>query len=353
MDHHIRRFVHSEGLSTVSDEVIKILIADDDPVSRLILQTALTKWGYQVLAVCNGDEAWEILEQPGSPQLAILDWMMPGLDGVQLCLTLRKREAEPYVYVILLTAKSDKKEIAQGLEAGADDYLTKPFDQSELKARLRTGQRIVTLQSELITARESFRHQAAHDQLTDLLNRRAILEALERELARAQREGTALSLVMADLDHFKDINDSYGHAVGDQVLREAAHRMQSAIRPYDAIGRYGGEEFLIILPGCGNSDALARAEQIRVGLAEAPVQTEDGRLLPVTMSLGVAAKPIGDAASPDSLLAPADAALYRAKRGGRNRTELAASDMAGDAQAARLPASPTVVLGPHRTPPEQ
>lgn len=335
------------------NEATKVLIADDDPVSRLILQTALTKWGYQVLAACDGDEAWKILEQPGSPQLAILDWMMPGLDGVQLCLALRKREKEPYVYAILLTAKSDKREIAQGLEAGADDYLTKPFDQSELKARLRTGRRIVTLQSELITARESFRLQATHDQLTGLLNRRAILEALERELARALREGTPLALIMADLDYFKDINDAYGHAVGDQVLREAAHRMQSAIRPYDASGRYGGEEFLIILPGCGSSNALARAEQIRTGLAESPLQTEDGRLLPVTMSLGVAAKPIGEAAGPDSLLALADAALYRAKRGGRNRTELAAPDMAGEACAVCLPESRTVVPGLRRTQPEQ
>jgi diguanylate cyclase (GGDEF)-like protein len=338
----------------VSDGAIKILIADDDPITRLILQTALTKWGYQVLAACDGDEAWKILEQPGSPQLAILDWMMPGLDGVQLCLALRKREVEPYVYVLLLTAKSDKKEIAQGLEAGADDYLTKPFDQSELKARLRTGQRIVTLQSELITARESFRLQATHDQLTGLLNRRAILEALEREFSRAQREETPLALIMADLDYFKDINDSYGHAVGDQVLREAAHRMQSAIRPYDAIGRCGGEEFLFILPRCTSCDALTLAERIQTVLGQTPVQTEDGQLVHVTMSVGVTVTPTDTApAKLDSLLALADAALYRAKRGGRNRTELAAPDMAGDACAVRLPESRTVVPGLRRTQPEQ
>lgn len=300
---------------------MRSLIADDDPVSRHLLEAFLVKLGYEVVVACDGAEAEAVLEQEDAPKLAILDWMMPVMDGVELCREIRRRPERPYVYIVLLTAKDRRQDILQGLEAGADDYLTKPFDAQELKARVRAGRRILDLQDELIRAREALREQATHDNLTCLWNRAGVLDIMERELNRAQREGTPLGLIMADLDHFKRVNDTYGHLAGDAVLLEAARRMLSSVRPYDSIGRYGGEEFLVVLPGCDALDAVNHAERLRACISAEPIQTPQ-ESIPVTLSLGVAAAEETIEADLDSLLRTVDAALYRAKNRGRNRVEL-------------------------------
>jgi len=301
---------------------VKILIAEDEPVSRRLLQNTLAKWEYEVVVCCDGQEAWQALQAQDSPQLAILDWMMPKMDGLSVCREVRRRTVEPYVYILLLTAKSQKKDLITGLEAGADDYLTKPFDAQELKVKVRAGRRILDLQTELINAREALRVQATQDPLTCLWNRGAMLEALRREIARAKRERNSLAVVMADLDHFKNINDSYGHLAGDAVLREVAKRMRSSIRPYDAIGRYGGEEFLILLPGCNIPAAAHVAERLMTSITGEPIDLAEDKLS-ITCSLGVASNSETPEADADWFIRAADAALYQAKNTGRDRVEFA------------------------------
>jgi len=218
----------------------KVLIADDDPVSRLVLESFLADWNHETVVATDGAQAWKVLQEEDSPSLAILDWMMPHMDGPQICRELRRRLNREYVYIILLTAKAQKQDLIDGLEAGADDYLAKPFDKSELKARLRAGARIIELQRQLLVAQEALREQATHDSLTGAFNRPAILEILQRELARREREHSSLCLAIADIDHFKAVNDIHGHQVGDVVLREVISRFRSETRRYDSIGRYGG-----------------------------------------------------------------------------------------------------------------
>ena len=257
------------------------------------------------------------------PRLAVLDWMMPEMDGVDVCRIIRKAAREPYVYIILLTARGHQTEIVQGLEAGADDYVTKPFDRHELKARLRAGKRILELQEQLVAAREQLRVQANHDSLTGLFNRVAILAVLEKECARSRREGGSIAVMMADLDHFKRVNDTHGHHAGDAVLRETARKMLESVRPYDSVGRYGGEEFVVVVPGCTLTAAVEQAERLRKYVAAEAVGVGDVRI-PNTISIGVAAA--GDAPRPDQLLLAADEALYLAKKEGRNKVAKASGD---------------------------
>jgi len=306
---------------------MRVLIAEDDPVSCRLLELSLAQWDYQTVVVTDGAEAWKVLQQEDCPRLAILDWMMPHMDGSQICRELRKRTEQHYVYVILLTSKAEKDDLVEGLEAGADDYLIKPFNRDELKARLRSGARIVELQQQLIDAREALREQATYDSLTGALNRGAILELLQRELARSNREGSSLCLAIADVDHFKSINDTHGHLVGDAVLREAIQRLRSKIRPYDSIGRYGGEEFLIVTSNGNATGALNMAERLRASIADKPFETKEG-IITVTVSLGVAIRK--GAITAETLIRFADSALYRAKHGGRNRVEVASGN---DAEA--------------------
>ena len=230
---------------------MRILIADDSIVSRHLLDATLRKWGYEVVVACDGVEAWNALDSEDAPKLAILDWVMPGLTGPEVCRRVRERskDKDTYTYILLLTSKSLKEDLIEGMESGADDYVTKPFDQHELKVRLRAGTRIIDLQRELVAAKDELREQATKDFLTRIWNRSSILDILQRELVRGGREKRGVGVVLADLDHFKEVNDTYGHFAGDAVLREFARRMQGSIRSYDAIGRYGGEEFLIVLPG--------------------------------------------------------------------------------------------------------
>jgi two-component system cell cycle response regulator len=300
---------------------MRALVAEDNPVFQTMLRNMLVKWGYEPVMARDGNEAWQALESPDPPRLAILDWMMPGVDGVELCRRVRAAGREPYLYVLLLTARTQSQDLVDGMEAGADDYLTKPFNAHELRVRLRAGRRILDLQEELLRAREALREQATHDALTGLLNRAAVLEALRNELERAGREGHPVSLLIADLDHFKQINDTYGHMVGDGVLRESARRMRSGIRRYDSLGRYGGEEFLLVLPGCDGAAGRTQAERLREGLAAQPFAAENASF-GVTCSVGLACAATPRSPSLDALVQAADLALYDAKDRGRNRVEM-------------------------------
>jgi two-component system cell cycle response regulator len=296
----------------------RVLIAEDDAMFRRILQSWLQGWSYQVTVAEDGTKAWEILQQERPPELLILDWVMPGIDGTELCRRIRDRQRGPYQYILLVTAKDDKQDLVRGLEAGADDYLTKPFDRSELRARLRVGRRILNLQADLIQAREELRFQATHDTLTGIWNRGALLDLLQRELQRAARSQSTTGILMLDLDHFKNINDTYGHLTGDIVLKEVARRMSRVIRSYDLVGRYGGEEFLIVLPGCDKNQVQNSAERIRTSILNAPVRAATSEI-PATVSIGATVVGAG-VTSEKQPLACADAALYQAKNAGRNRT---------------------------------
>jgi diguanylate cyclase (GGDEF)-like protein len=296
---------------------MKVLAAEDNPVFQTMLANMLTRWGYTPVVARDGNEAWEALQQPDGPQLAILDWMMPGLNGVDVCRGVRAAGREPYIYILLLTARTDSEDLVEGMEAGADDYLTKPFQAHELRVRLRAGRRILDLQQQLLAAREALREQATHDGLTGLLNRNSILAVLDKELARGSREDQPLSVLMVDLDRFKQINDTHGHAAGDVVLCEAARRMRESVRSYDSLGRYGGEEFVIVLPGCDARSAQAHAARVRQAFAISPFPTESARLQ-ATCSIGVSGRVHPRANEAAILLREADLALYVAKENGRN-----------------------------------
>ena len=298
---------------------LRVLVVDDDPIQRRQLEVTLGRWGYEVRTAKDGREALRLMSEQGPIQIVVADWMMPEMDGIELCRRIRGNEGHPYVYVVLVTSRDHRDDIVTGLDAGADDYLTKPIHHGELRARIRAGQRIVDLQSRLLAAQERLRVEATHDALTGLWNRRAILANLERELLRAGRQGSSTAVALIDLDHFKRVNDTHGHLVGDEVLRETARRLGGAVRPYDFVGRYGGEEFLVVAPGHDHDRALDLAERIRRVFAEAPVATS-GPTLPLTLSLGAVA--VRGGAEVKDVLAAADAALYEAKGAGRNTSRL-------------------------------
>ncbi len=300
---------------------MKILIAEDEPSFRRLLEEKLVMWGYDVIAAENGEAALQILQSEDPPRLALLDWMMPGLDGIEVCRRVREAAREPYTYILLLTSQQRDEDLVTGMEAGADDYITKPFKHNELRLRLRAGRRIIELQSELMAARDTFRVKASHDSLTGLLNHEEILRVLGQELARAGREEECVSVIMADIDFFKKINDTYGHLAGDEVLRLTAGRMHFLMRSYDYIGRYGGEEFLIVLPECCGECAASFAERLRLNIESNSLDTPEG-VIPVTVSLGVASCKERELDA-TSLVKVADGALYRAKERGRNRVEVA------------------------------
>jgi len=317
---------------------MRVLIADDDSVSRRMLERMLRQWEYDVVAASDGLSARAILASPDAPRLAILDWMMPGATGPELCAELRSRGREPYTYVLLLTARDTTDDIVEGMGAGADDYITKPFDAQELQVRLRAGNRILSLEAELVAAREALREQATRDPLTRIWNRHAVLEALAREAARAERDGTSMGVILADLDHFKQVNDTYGHQAGDEVLREVCRRMQGCFRSYDYVGRYGGEEFLLVLSRSGRAIAHGQAERLREAVSRTPV-SYGPHLIPVTISLGVAVNRPGVPIAPEELIRLADTSLYRAKERGRNLVECCCS-----CEGAESPTAPVLAV---------
>lgn len=295
---------------------MKVLIADDSAMSRKLLRATLERWHYQVVEAQDGEAAWEILKERDAPHLAVLDWVMPGVTGPEVCRRVREHRQEPYTYILLLTSKNTKEETVEGMEAGADDYIVKPYHEHELQVRLRAGKRIIELQNELLNAREELRERAAKDLLTLLPNRSSIVDGLQREMERCHRDERTVGLILLDLDHFKAVNDSLGHFGGDVVLRETANCLRSNMRNYDLVGRYGGEEFLIVLPNSDLAQTAVQAERIRTRLSELKLFV-DGRELNITASFGVT---VSDGAErlPDQLIRVADEALYRAKKAGRN-----------------------------------
>ena len=298
---------------------MKILVAEDSSFYRKIIADHLREWNFEFTCVRNGNEAWRALTKQDAPRLALLDWVLPDIEGIELCRRLRCRpEGEPYTYTVLLTAKTEKEEMLRGMEAGADDFLAKPFDPLELKARLLVGKRILELQEKLVSANSALHFSATHDFLTRIWNRAEILAFLKRELARARRDSTTVGLILVDVDHFKKVNDQFGHQAGDVVLQEIARRFSHCVREYDGIGRYGGEEFLLILTGCDMATTIRRANEIRIAISSEPVPWLQG-CIPVTVSMGVSVAERSE--DIELLLRRTDAALYQAKKNGRNRGE--------------------------------
>ena len=317
---------------------MKILIADDEALSRRLLEKTLERAGYEVIAVENGKLAFEELCKPGGPRLALLDWVMPELDGPGVCRAVRVRSEQTYVYMVLLTSKGTKEETVLGLESGADDYLTKPFNAEELRARLRVGERILLLEDRLVEARENMRFRATHDPLTSLLNRGAVMDLLTRELHRSHREQKSTAIILGDVDHFKRINDTLGHLVGDEVLMEIANRLLSAVRSYDFVGRYGGEEFLVVLNSCDPAFAATRAEEIRLAISRRPIQTAKGPLS-LTMSAGLLLSAEWGVKSLEELLHQVDNTLYEAKSAGRDCLRIARPAVKAEPPPVPLPQS--------------
>ena len=312
-----------------SDDM-RILVADGNAAIRNVLSSMLSAWGYSVLSAADGTTTWNILRSEKGPRLAIIDWSMTGLEGVEVCRRIRADAGLNYVYMIILTSRTRSEDLMDAMEAGADDCIAKPFCSQELRARLLAGFRIIRLQERLISAREELYEQATRDGLTGLWNRKNIVEIVGNEFARARRANGRLALVMADIDRFKCINDNHGHLAGDAVLREISRRMKVAVRQYDSVGRYGGEEFLIVVPGSDLGNSVALAERLRRTVEDNPFVTPEATL-GITCSFGVAwADRIGSLTL-DQLLTGADSALYRAKRNGRNRVETTSISSDGDA----------------------
>jgi diguanylate cyclase (GGDEF)-like protein len=323
MLNEIREFGASSGAPD------SVLVAEDDPVFRLLFQRWLEQWGYKVSLAEDGEAAWRQLQSDHRPRLLLLDWMMPGMDGVEVCRRVRAVQHESYSYILVLTAKTNKEDTVFALDAGADDYITKPVDPNELRARIQVGRRILHLQDELVRSREQLRLQATHDALTGLSNRRCVIQSLNDELARAERTGRAVGVLMLDLDHFKQVNDLHGHQAGDAVLAEVAGRMVSVLRTYDKVGRYGGEEFLIVLPDCSEELLGCIAERVRARVAAKPVVTADAEI-PITVSVGGAVNGT-EAGSSAGIIRVADSALYRAKHQGRNCCVIRSAHLAASA----------------------
>src|SRR3954468_2172979 len=306
---------------------MKILLVEDSYLERTKLGCLLGDWGFEYVAVGSGTEAVKLLEGAEPPDLALLDWLLPGLDGIDVLRRIRKLTHGNYIYTVMLTAKTNKRDRTLAMDAGADDFLSKPVDATELRSRIMVGKRIVELQ-------QSLRFAATHDFLTTLLNRSEILSALEREVSRGARDDKPASIILADIDHFKRVNDTLGHAAGDDVLKEVARRLKADLRPYDIVGRYGGEEFLIVLPGCNLANGVKRANEIRKLVAAKPISTPAGATS-ATLSMGVTATDASRYCTPAEFLHEADMSLYAAKKNGRNRVEVFVPDAKSSGAAAK------------------
>jgi diguanylate cyclase (GGDEF)-like protein len=289
------------------------LIAEDEPISCRALERSISGWGYETITAKNGKEAWKSLRN-NEIRMAVVDWMMPGMDGIELCRRIRQdyqQKKNKYIYIILLTGRDQQGDIITGLSAGADDYVTKPFSFLELKVRIQNGERIIKVEDNQIEL-------ASYDSLTKVWNRKKILDFFKEELGRGRRENQATGLIIADVDRFKNVNDSYGHFIGDEVLLEVASRLRQCIRGYDKLGRYGGDELIVVLPNCGLTHVKTVSERLCISISEKKIRTKKG-LLDITISLGGTSSDISPEASADELIQASDRALYAAKKRGRNK----------------------------------
>jgi len=305
---------------------LKILIAEDETVSRRVLKMTLESWGHEVTEASDGAAAWQVLQQPDAPKLAILDRTMPEMDGITVCHHARREQTATPVYIILLTSKSSKPDIVMGLEAGADDYVIKPFDPEELRARVRVGIRMVELQlslaqrvSELEAAQESLRNLSLTDDLTGLYNRRGFFTLAEQHLKNARRAKRQASLIYIDMDDLKGINDAHGHKEGSNALQEVAGVLRRTFRSSDLIARIGGDEFVILetfaKPNNGHSSVVRLQDNLRQRNAES---VRDYQL---SLSIGVALTSTGESFSIEALLTRGDRLMYEEKRSKRRRQE--------------------------------
>lgn len=300
---------------------MQILVVTADRKLRCSLPDLLTGWDHEPVVAAVPDEAWHLLNDHHAPRLVLVDCATPALNVGDFCRHLRDRDALWPIYLVLMAPAWEATSL-QALDLGADDCLPLPLDELTLRLRLRTGEHILGLQRNLIALRQALEYKSTHDALTGVWNRGEVLGMLEREMIRCARENRCVTLIMIDVDYFKQVNDNYGHLAGDAALREVAERLMGVVRPYDAIGRYGGEEFLVIMPGCEPKAGIASAERLRRQVSQEPVLVLDNSL-PLTISLGVAAWKGGYEGDMQALIRAADAALYRAKLAGRNRWEAA------------------------------
>jgi two-component system, cell cycle response regulator len=304
----------------------QVLFVEDEATTAMIVQRLLQSAGYEVTVAQNGLEALDYLEKQHYP-IVLTDWEMPEMDGAELCKQIRRRNYGGYTYTILLTSRTGRDNILEGLDAGADDYLTKPLDEAELLARLKTAHRVVALEQRLRAAGLEAMRMATTDPLTQVYNRRHLMSELSAELERSRRTGAPVSVIMTDIDNFKKVNDRYGHQMGDSVLKTFADTLTGCCRPQvDWVARYGGEEFVIVLPATGREGAEVLAERIRARVESTRI--EGSRYaLSITASFGVACdqrawpSPVTAA---ENLLEVADQCLYKSKHGGRN--QVTASD---------------------------
>lgn len=317
---------------------LSVLVAEDNAVMQTVIKFMLSSWGYEPILTVNGAEAWDILRGDDAPRLALLDWMMPGLEGVEVCRRVRAAAKEPYTYLMLLSGRTDSSDLIRAMDAGADDYVRKPFDAEELRVRLNAGRRIIQLQEQLVAAREELRDRAMRDSLTGLLNHAHILRTLQDAMQRDE----PVAVLLADLDRFRQINDSFGHPAGDQVLREFCRRFQMALPSGAALGRYGGQEFLAVLPRCDSPAAREWAEKLRAAVG-GETFAAGAAAFPVTCSVGIAACENPYTSDAATLLRQVDEALFWAKREGRKASGAAPAPAAVPAQTpsyreAKLPA---------------
>lgn len=300
--------------------MLKVLVADDDDGARSLAQVSAEAVGHECLVARSGDEAWSLFCSY-QPDVLVTDWMMPGdLDGPGLCRAVRAAERDRYTYVVLMTTRSSRREVLAGLEAGADDYLVKPLDPFALQARLLVAGRVTALHSELAAFRAELAQSARTDPLTSLPNRRKLDEDLEQVHARSVRYGRPYSVALCDVDHFKRYNDTHGHRAGDWALQEVAATLERRCRGTDTVYRYGGEEFLVLLPEQGECQAVDAVDRLRSAVARLDIQHAPGATSRVTVSAGVASYSPERPLDLETLVHEADLALYRSKSSGRNRT---------------------------------
>jgi diguanylate cyclase (GGDEF)-like protein len=303
------------------EQQISVLVADDSAVSRKLVEQTLSEKRYSLVFAKSGRESVALFEEH-HPAIVIVDWIMPDLTGIEICKHIRSKTKASYTYIILLTGKSGMESLVEGLAAGADDYLTKPFHPEELIARVGVGLRIMELQREIEVKNAMLQELALTDPLTSLPNRRAIEDWATRQLNGAARYGFSFWVAMADLDHFKTVNDTYGHEAGDTVLKTFSHILKTKSRRSDICGRIGGEEFLFVLTHATEDDAKRVIEHVRAEFEETKFNF-NGKCLTVTASFGLAGFAGTQAPEFNQLVAQADLALYSAKRLGRNRIEVA------------------------------